>query len=72
MTDEEAAAERAIQESRREEWLTVKEFAFARGLHVQTVYGAMRNGTFRYYFERVGRAIRIDVSRGNIQDRKAS
>ena len=61
-----------LTDIQREEWLTVKEYAFARRVHVQTVYSAMRNGQFKYYFERVGRTIRIDVSRGSIRDRKAS
>jgi hypothetical protein len=55
-----------------DEWVTVKEYAFARKVNVQTVYSAIRRGHFRLPFERIGRTIRIDVSRGSIQDRKAS
>jgi len=54
------------------EWLTVKEYAEMFRLHVQTVYTAIRKKQFNHPIERVGRAIRIDVSRETIPDRKAS
>lgn len=65
-------AERVIHDSRKEEWLSVKEYAFARRVHVQTVYAAIRRGLFPHPFERVGRTIRVYVSRESIQGRIAS
>lgn len=69
MADLESRAQAVLAES---EWLTVKEFAFARRVHVQTVYSAIRRGLFPYHWERTGRTIRIDVSRASIAERKAS
>jgi hypothetical protein len=58
----------------QDHWLTVKEYAFDRGVHVQTVYSALRYRPhlFPHQFERIGRTIRINVARESIQDRKAS
>lgn len=67
-------ARQALEDAEREVWLTVKEYAFARKVHVQTVYSALkyRPHLFPYHFERNGRTIRIDVSRESIRERKAS
>jgi hypothetical protein len=67
-------AHQVIHQADREEWLTVKEYAYHRKVHVQTVYSALRHRPhlFPYHFERNGRTIRIDVSRESIRDRKAS
>ena len=58
----------------REEWLSVKEYAALRRVHVQTVYSALRYraATFPHIVERVGRVIRIYVPRESINERKAS
>lgn len=73
MSDEQRARD-LVEQSKREEWLTVKEYAALRKLHVQTVYSALRYRPerFPHPFEHVGRTIRIDVSRGSIQERRAS
>jgi len=55
-----------------QEWLTVKEYAEIFRLHVQTVYAAIRKGQINHPVERIGRTIRIDVSRENIKERIAS
>jgi excisionase family DNA binding protein len=54
------------------DYLTVKEYADRLGVHIQTVYSAIRRGLLKREVERVGRTIRIYVSRGSISDRKAS
>jgi excisionase family DNA binding protein len=41
-------------------WLTPKEYARHYGLHVQTVYHAIREDRLPHTFERFGRIIRID------------
>lgn len=64
--------QRADHEQQRSQFMTVKEYADTRGLHVQTVYAAIRRGLFPFAVERVGAAIRIDVSRESITERKAS
>lgn len=56
----------------QEEWLSVKEYAASRKVHEQTVYSAIRRKLFPYHVERIGKLIRIDVSRGSIEDRIAS
>ena len=66
-----ARAQRALAES-ADEWLTVKEYADRRRVHVQTVYTAIRYGRLQHPVDRVGRTIRINVSRGSIEDRMAS
>lgn len=58
--------------STEREWLTVKEYADMFRLHIQTVYSAVRKGRINHPIERVGRTIRIDVSRETIPERKAS
>jgi hypothetical protein len=55
-----------------EQWLSVKEYAAIRRVHVQTVYSAIRRGKFQYDVDRIGGAIRICVSRESIKDRIAS
>lgn len=53
--------------------LTVKQYAERYGLHVQTVYTAIRSGRLRYLVVRpTPRTIRIDVSRESIQARKSA
>lgn len=54
------------------EWLTVKQYADMFGVHVQTVYAAVREKRINHPIERIGRTIRIDVSRENIPERIAS
>jgi excisionase family DNA binding protein len=54
------------------DWITVKEYADLFRVHVQTVYSAVRSGRLSHPWERVGRTIRIDVSRESIEQRKAS
>lgn len=54
------------------DWLTVKEYAAMMRVHVQTVYSAIRYERLNHPIERVGRTIRIDVSRETIPERKAS
>jgi excisionase family DNA binding protein len=54
------------------EWLTVKEYAEMFRVHVQTVYSAIRLGRLSHPWERVGRSIRIDVSRESIEERKSA
>lgn len=60
-------AQRVIQESEREELLTVKEYAERHRLHVQTVYTAIRYGRMKFRVVRgtEGKraAIRIAVPR---------
>lgn len=74
LDDLKADAARLLETVDREAWLSVKEYAALRRVHVQTVYSHLRfhPQTFPHPFERVGRAIRIDVSRESIRDRKAS
>jgi hypothetical protein len=55
-----------------EQWLSVKEYAAIRRVHVQTVYSAIRRGKFQYAVDRIGGAIRICVSRESIRERIAS
>ena len=55
------------QPSRKTEFehlLTVQEYADGHRVHIQTVYSAIRDGRLQHRVVRVGRAIRIDVSRG--------
>ena len=47
-------------------WLTVKEYADLHRVHVQTVYTAIRYQRLDERVKRVGRAIRIVVSRASI------
>lgn len=54
------------------DWISVKQYAEMFGVHVQTVYTAIREGKMNHPIERVGRAIRIDVSRGIIEERKSA
>lgn len=58
----------------REDLLTVKQYADRCGVHVQTIYTAIRLNRLR--FGRVVRVtdgvIRVAVPRGTITDRKAS
>jgi excisionase family DNA binding protein len=55
-----------------DELLTVKEYADRHRVHVQTVYSAIRRGLLPHPVTRVGRVIRIDVSRASIQERKSA
>lgn len=61
-----------LQDQRASRFLTVKQYAADRGVHEQTVYAAIRRGLFPYVVERIGNAIRIDVSRESIKERIAS
>lgn len=61
-----------MRDDRDNELLTVKEYASRRRVHIQTVYTAIRNGRLPYRTERIGRSIRIVVSRESIEERKAS
>lgn len=75
MSELEASARRLLEAADREAtWLSVKEYAALRRVHVQTVYSALRYRpeAFPHPFERIGRAIRIDVSRGSIEGRRVS
>lgn len=75
MTDPLDVLASADHEQQRSRFLTVKEYADTRGLHVQTVYAAIRRGLFPFAVERSQGdkgAIRIDVSRESIKIRKAS
>lgn len=58
----------ARQPAPQKQWMTVQEYADLLGVHVQTVYSAIRRGLLKRPYERVGRVIRISVSRGSIQD----
>lgn len=53
------------------EYYSPKEFAALRGVHVQTVYSAIRHQRFPYPIEHIGRAIRIVVPR-DIPERKSA
>lgn len=57
-------------------WLTVKEYAALLRVNIQTVYAAIRAGRLKHPFIRVGGrgrgAIRIDVSRESITERKSA
>jgi predicted site-specific integrase-resolvase len=61
-----------MRDDRDNELLTVKEYAERRRVHIQTVYAAIRRGLLSYPVERIGRSIRIVVSRESIIERKAS
>lgn len=52
--------------------ITVKEYAARYSVHIQTVYTAIRYNRLDHVVVRVGRAIRILVPRGSIDQRKAS
>lgn len=65
-------ARRLLEQVRAEDWLTVKEYAALHRVHEQTVYSAIRRGLIHHPIERIGRSIRIDVSRESISQRKAS
>lgn len=53
--------------------LTVKEFAAWKRVHVQTIYTMIKEGRLTDYpIDRIGRAIRIVVPRGNIQGHTAA
>lgn len=62
------------EQHERCDWVTVKEFATLRRVHIQTVYTAIRGGELQklYPVERVGRSIRVGVPRGTISERRAS
>lgn len=70
MSDYEVASDGTL--IHRSDLLTVKQYADMFGVHVQTVYSTIRNGTLQHHVVRIGRAIRIDVSRETIPERKAS
>ena len=53
-------------------WLTVKEYAALRRVHVQTVYTAIRLRRLKHPIDYVGRAIRIGVPRESIQGHTAA
>lgn len=62
---EEAASEELL--------LTVKEYASRYGLHVQTIYSAIRRGLFPHRVERpTSHTIRIAVSRESIKELKSA
>lgn len=54
-----AASDREDQLS--EEFLTVKEFAVRYGVHIQTVYSAIRYGRFKFPIRRVSDGGRIEI-----------
>jgi excisionase family DNA binding protein len=72
MTPDEVIRESIREEERCDELLTVKQYADMFGVHIQTVYSTIRNGTLQHHVIRIGRTIRIDVSREIIRQRKAS
>lgn len=56
-----------------ERLFTVKEYAARYGVHVQTVYSAIRRGLFPHRVERpTSRTIRIVVPRESIEERKSA
>jgi excisionase family DNA binding protein len=42
-------------------WVTAQEYADYIGVHVKTVYRAIRTKTLPHRFERIGRTIRIKI-----------